>query len=591
MNTLSAFQLLPPHIVDKIVDHVVGSSRVSYNNIYHPNDDFRVLQMPLLWVCHNFRDFVFKRFCKFYALNLHELQDKAVVTCQLWPKLLEKVDHARNHFAKELTISLSVWDIYSGESLKQLSSGLHVGCAFPSVRKLLFRLITDDGFRELHEIVLEVFNNGVLELCHFKSFKSSNGKFPPNTAANIAAFVRRIKEMAPMVNEVHVGDVIDRREQSQRQNAYCVDLVRQLYGAFDMTIISGADEPVFGSMDLELVCNLVRLDCWAYDNADIILSLVRQNARTLQTIEILVYIDTDFTSLFRNPDDGAYLEFPCLRELELISYEKLEASQLSTHKGAVPFPRLQNLTLLMVYPFGDDVLFRGNAATLEYVKVVPCTQLVEVVKRYKVLTSTSHPKIRCVSFDLLPESPYPSPMAFVSDNEYLRFALSIAPGASVREIPDLHWSSMDIPSALSMLGGLVSVKVLSLPDVRMSIWDVITLIKSLPLLSDLRTMNPTLGELPQGVKKKRLPDYVRSTYAPMGGVFWCWHISIYNADYKEMATCVLLLALVFPNFGYGNVRDGYREPFMEAMKKKINKRAFRQDAPRLRRLLFNGRQE
>ncbi|KAJ2469195.1 hypothetical protein GGI03_000512, partial [Coemansia sp. RSA 2337] len=364
MNNLSAFQLLPPHIVDKIVDHVVGSSRVCYDGFYHPNDDFRVLQMPLLWVCHNFRDFVFKRFSKFYALNLHEVWDKPAVTCKLWPKLLEKVDHARNHFSKELTITLSVWDIYLGESLKQLSSGLHVGCAFPSVRKLSFHLITNDGFREPHEIVLEVVNNGVPKLCHVRFFKSTNGKFPPNTAANIAAFVRRIKEMAPMVNEVHVMNDIKRRELSQRQNAHFVDLVRQLYGVFDMTIISGADEPVLGSMDLELVRNLVRLDCWAHDNADIILSLVRQNARTLQTIEILVYIDTDFTSLFRNPDDGAYLEFPCLCELKLISFEKLEASQLSIHKGAVPFPRLRNLTLLMVYPFGDDVLFRGNAATL-----------------------------------------------------------------------------------------------------------------------------------------------------------------------------------------------------------------------------------
>ncbi|KAJ2352736.1 hypothetical protein GGH92_001089, partial [Coemansia sp. RSA 2673] len=228
MNNLAAVQLLPPHIVRKIVDHVAGSSRVYYDGVRNEHDVYSELQMPLLWVCHNFRDFVFKRYCKFYALNLHEVWDKAVVTCQLWPKRLEKVDHARNHFAKELTISLGSCDIYSGKSLKQLSSGLHVGCAFPSVRKLSFHFITDD----------------VVDM--------ARDEFPPDSTANIAEFFGRIKEMAPMVKEVRVVNDRELDYLFQRQGAQFMNLVQQLFGVVETTVISDASPLLLSFMDLEL---------------------------------------------------------------------------------------------------------------------------------------------------------------------------------------------------------------------------------------------------------------------------------------------------------------------------------------------------
>ncbi|KAJ2040113.1 hypothetical protein GGI03_000901 [Coemansia sp. RSA 2337] len=560
MNTLSAFQLLPPHIVRKIVDHVAGSSRVYYDGVRNEHDVHSELQMPLLWVCHNLRDFVFKRFCKFYALNLHEVWDKAVVTCQLWPKRLEKVDHARNHFAKELTISLGSCDIYSGKSLKQLSSGLHVGCAFPSVRKLSFHFITDD----------------VVDM--------ARDEFPPDSTANIAEFFGRIKEMAPMVKEVRVVNDRELDYLFQRQGAQFMNLVQQLFGVVETTVISDASPLLLSFMDLELARNLVCFDFWMDRNADEILSLIRQNAQTLQTLGIVVYIDTDFTSLFRIPDDGGYLAYPCLHTLKLVSLEGLLSSQLSTRKGVVPFPRLRNLVLSMVYPFGDDVLFRGNATTLEYVKLMPRTQLVEVLKQYEVFTPTSHPRLQCVVFDKLSD---PLSYVFGSNDGYLQFVLSIASGASVRVIPNLYWYIKEVPYALSMLYNHVSIQVLSIPDVQMSIWDAIALIESLPLLSDLCAMAPTLGELTRCIKEDRLPDYVRETYGLKANRFRCWRITG-NCNHRELATCMLLLALVCPNFDYAAVDRGQRRHFMEVMEEMINEPGFRQDTPRLRRLLFNG---
>ncbi|KAJ2831404.1 hypothetical protein GGI24_001587 [Coemansia furcata] len=182
-----------------------------------------------------------------------------------------------------------------------------------------------------------------------------------------------------------------------------------------------------------------------------------------------------------------------------------------------------------------------------------------------------------------------SPQAIISADEYLQFALIIAPHASVRVMPDLAWPVQRIPSVLSTIGEYASIQVLSMQELVLTIWDAITIIKSLPLLSDLCTQAPTLGRLLLDVEDEDIRDYVLQTYAPMGERFRCWKVIIAgDIDFKMLATCMLLLALICPNFDYAAVDKDKREEFMEAMRNKINEPKFRQHTPRLQRLLFNG---
>ncbi|KAJ2831402.1 hypothetical protein GGI24_001585 [Coemansia furcata] len=154
---------------------------------------------------------------------------------------------------------------------------------------------------------------------------------------------------------------------------------------------------------------------------------------------------------------------------------------------------------------------------------------------------------------------------------------------------DLSWPVQMIPSVLSAIGEYASIQVLSMKDLVLKIWDAITLIKSLPLLSDLCTQAPTLGILPLDAEDEDLHDYVLRTYAPMGERFRCWKAIIAgDIDFKMLATCMLLLALICPNFDYAAVDKDKREQLMDALKKKIEESGFRQHAPRLRRLLFDG---
>ncbi|KAJ2571840.1 hypothetical protein GGH95_004143 [Coemansia sp. RSA 1836] len=238
------------------------------------------------------------------------------------------------------------------------------------------------------------------------------------------------------------------------------------------------------------------------------------------------------------------------------------------------------------YPFGDDVLFHGNAATLEYLKIELDPEMVAILKRHKVFAHTSHPKLQCVNINLRFSD---APGAFATASEYMQFALSIAPRASVLAIPYLSSFGGRLTTELDILGGHDSIQFLSLYSATLPFWDVVNLVKSLPLLSDLETGEPVLDKSPQGVTLAQLPEYARSTYAPMGKRFRCWHITFSpSTRLDNLATCVLVLALICPNFDYTAVDRSHREQFMQEMKKQIAEPWFSPDAPRLRRLLFNG---
>ncbi|KAJ2259361.1 hypothetical protein GGI01_003705 [Coemansia sp. RSA 376] len=105
--------------------------------------------------------------------------------------------------------------------------------------------------------------------------------------------------------------------------------------------------------------------------------------------------------------------------------------------------------------------------------------------------------------------------------------LDIAPGAAVRGISNWYLDQAP-PPVLSLLNRHASIQVLALPALRLSLWDAMTLIQSLPLLSDLHAQAPTLDPMPAGVTKRILVNYVCSNYSPTGKRFRCWHFGCVN---------------------------------------------------------------
>ncbi|KAJ2239985.1 hypothetical protein GGI13_007825 [Coemansia sp. RSA 455] len=251
--------------------------------------------------------------------------------------------------------------------------------------------------------------------------------------------------------------------------------------------------------------------------------------------------------------------------------------------GAVPFPNLRRLITGGGYPFGDDlVLFKGNAATLEALKLTLTRELVATLLRRNIFTPTSHPKLQCVMFEL--------PERITSlDHIYcpgiIRLMMDIAPGAAVREISKWYLDN-EPPHVLSLFGNHTSLRILALPNLRLSIWNAMALIKSLPLLSDLHAEAPTLDPMPSGVNRRDVVAYVSSNYPPIGARLQCWHIENNRVEYSEEEVVpFLLLALVCPNFDHILVVFYMREMLAKQLEKAIHKTTPRKHAARWRRLV------
>ncbi|KAJ2871237.1 hypothetical protein GGH93_004969 [Coemansia aciculifera] len=199
--------------------------------------------------------------------------------------------------------------------------------------------------------------------------------------------------------------------------------------------------------------------------------------------------------------DGGYVQYPCLQSFKLCGPQGLGESQRPVFPDAVPFPSLRRLHIGYVYPFGDDTMFRGNAATLDSLILSPSPGTLRILREYRVFTLVSHPSMHYVRVELNFDS---EPNFFGTNTEYMQFVLSIGPSAPVRTVFD-RLNNPAMQSILSVLGEYTSIQVLKLGLLRLSLWEVIALVKSLPLLSDLYTSIPAIEQWPTGAPSTNDP--------------------------------------------------------------------------------------
>ncbi|KAJ2074086.1 hypothetical protein GGH13_001556 [Coemansia sp. S155-1] len=551
MNSLSPLQIVPLHIAQIIVNYVAESSSVVSSGVLVNSKEYRSLLKPLLWVCSNFRAI---------AYPLYFCQAKLELSSTSNDVKYSQVDslglgYPSHHLAKEIVIEVSDQAVYSGEALKLLSQEPYDGCAFPLARTLTFAIVTDE----------DEGGDGMSSLAV--------------AAATISVFVQRVKRMAPVATKIGVRPSGFARPHYVTGHLFGI-LVSQLFQLVSIVeYISYFDSHVPVVLQLDSIRNLSHIRYAFESSVDQLIQLARLNAPTLQSLTIESETDIDVSGLLRD-DYGNYVTYPHLLLLKLWDLGAHVAPQRLAFKGAVPFPSLRVLRMWLSHSFEDDTFFRGNALTLESLEIRLGDSIIQAIRRHNVFTPGSHPKLRHVGVEYL-DGIQPDCLATIA--EAIEFELSIGPKATVRDIGGLP-SSIVMATFISSLGKHTCIQVLTLPHLSPVLWDVITLIKALPLLSDLHTMSPRIGSMPAGITHDDLPSFMISTFAPMGEKFRCWHLNIYNrGSFAVEAQCVLLLALVCPN--YAAAAPSVHSTLMDKMEETIASAMFKQYAPRLRRLL------
>ncbi|KAJ2445201.1 hypothetical protein GGF42_006072 [Coemansia sp. RSA 2424] len=294
--------------------------------------------------------------------------------------------HPMYHLARALDVSLGLWSIYTGQALRLLSSAPYEGCAFPLVRSISIDIAADANDSDNSW-------DGSVDDYLVDKYKT----YPPDTAANIAAFVLRLEEIMPAISKVEMSHSNAVERLLKHHDTHLMDVAQRLFNIVEPpTVLAYSRNGFTGYLDLEPVDSLVRLDCHAHNGQGVFLPLIRRSAQSLQMLDLRVSNVPDISGLIRDPDSGGYVEYSRLQKLRIRMDRDTNASQKLVFDDAVPFPRLRRLHIDQGCPFDDDVLFRGNSSLLESFSVTLLPATVAMLKSYNVFTPTSHPNLQCV---------------------------------------------------------------------------------------------------------------------------------------------------------------------------------------------------
>ncbi|KAJ2346225.1 hypothetical protein GGH92_003702 [Coemansia sp. RSA 2673] len=312
-------------------------------------------------------------------------------------------------------IELDERDIYSGEALRMLTNAPYEGCAFPLVRKITFLIFMDvtDKDYENH-LRNQIYKRRMMSQTSpsigiYDSYSSDgDDAIRPNVdkttdpsvlEANISAFVQRIEQMAPRVDDIEV---------MPRPLDYSQE-PRHLFGSLVTQLFQLAKRITYGDM-----------------STSVPVTLQPNHICELAHISFDIDIDIDvelnpFVQLAQQPG-GGYLVYPRLLTLKLLGIHRIREKEYPAFPGAVPFPNLRHLYMEICYPFSDDTLFRGNSATLEYLNMELDHHSCPVLYEFNVFSPGSHPKLWCVDVTLS-EDVMPDPDADTADS--LEYVLNI----------------------------------------------------------------------------------------------------------------------------------------------------------------------
>ncbi|KAJ2459851.1 hypothetical protein GGF42_001212 [Coemansia sp. RSA 2424] len=548
-----------------IVDQVASYSRLTFDGLKTDKLGNPALLLPLLWTCHNLRDVVYGRLCSHYNHHLNADTRNLFVCWPGWPSGLDKRSHAAHRLVRRLTLKLDLQYICSGKALQLLSREPFGNDLFPKTRVVKFYLYW------LEDAIDQQLGAADHLSC---------------AEANICAFVQRVKQLAPMVSDIIVKPQFEPFIHEGNTAHLFSSLISQLF-----QLASRAGYEAFGPYipmppQLKTLPNLTRItyddEFYGRDVDGQFVQMVRRSAQTLQYLVIRARDIEDAHGLVQD-DDGRCIAYPCLVTLKLEQREFFSTVPLPVTSGAIPFPSLRHLSIGDLYPFGDDTPFRGNAATLEYLHIMPRRETCDILHRFSVFTPTSHPKLQCVSTPELLDNARPD---FQSLNDLVQFVLSIAPNAAVLDI-GITGTVDDTFHAFDVLKNHANIQVLFLSTMNLSLSLVVSLIEWLPLLSDLHCLTVDPDPLYHNVSPDEILAYTQSLNGVKNKRFRYWRLFSENRYYCYPAVvCVLAVSSICPNFTHIAFPNDKHNRFMAALEEAIKSGKYKQFEPRLRRLLF-----
>lgn len=287
-----------------------------------------------------------------------------------WPSNSKKPKlQAAIPYVKHLTISAVDWsELLKGKIAQTINKRKYKNLVFPSA----------------HMLTINVNGSMVSE-----AVKAGYGR---EHLVDLAKFV---KHLVPSVCEIRVGyRPPPVGPVSETGTLMLLPLLQQLYTT--VTVVRFVHDSTIPATSLDNFpsLKLTHVDCRLYRGSESLVRLIKQNSGSLVRLNFRHILPHYLTMIV---EDVTYKHLHVLN-IDTSDPGKNQRPGLFP-SNVVPFPRLQRLSVDPVYPYDDDVLFRGNHNTLEQLCVPFTSYTMAIFAKYQVFDQQRYGRLKLIKVD------------------------------------------------------------------------------------------------------------------------------------------------------------------------------------------------
>ncbi|KAJ2054454.1 hypothetical protein GGI03_004881 [Coemansia sp. RSA 2337] len=401
------------------------------------------------------------------------------------------------------------------------------------------------------------------------------------SADNIRKFVACIKGMLPYVQSI---DIVCKGNYCYQEALACQRFERWLgmYFSPETTLRVYRSKMILPSNLVPAVSVAITNigHIWKNDN-EATLEYIHRLAPMLQTLAI-TYKTVNRTEKLFIDSNNELVVYPKLQSLTFTTWEQEKIRYRPVVENLVPFPKLKKLHINMEYPFGDDLLFRGNCETLEQLHIELDIQTIVMLKKYNVFTGNKFKRLLNISAECNTHRVGGDPFAsfvftnFVAGMSSANQALSFDDGSAMKYSV----------SNLTMCSDLARIMSLNLKNANLTLSQVIVLLHKMTLLTELKCEFAGLGSEYDRIPLEDRPN--RARLSCVNGSKHFKHMTLlgYLVDMRNVAECAILLALACPKLANFSILESLKLEFNSEITRALEVEPYSLYADSVQHLLF-----
>ncbi|KAJ1880270.1 hypothetical protein H4R99_003923 [Coemansia sp. RSA 1722] len=551
---ISHFQSLPWVLMKSILEYVACDQSSAQQS------SAQVTAVALLSTCHSWRAFVISSLCSEYNISIDRSYNAVTATLPRWPKQMRAPSLPSTGLVKKLRVSVVQWcSVINGSALEIFA------CSELSKTKFL----------AAHTLAVSVVDVAGIINCSTEEVDRAI-EFTKDLS-------RLIRSMVPGVRQVDIS----------WPNLYHVGLKKALLGFMNnatgllYTGVRRVSFTEYGGLELPSTIqpsgqtDITHLSFRSSLSASRFTGLARACSRSL--VELVIHeFPKDPTGLLYDENNTSVV-YSSLQKLYIAQAIGIQGLVLPKTQNVTHFPRLRSLEINCQYPFGDDVLLRNNADTIEHICIPLDREFMHMNAKSNIFTPDKFKHLR--SIKLL--NYYGAQEMSQDDIDSIdRFVFSVSRSAAGKNLQIVRWGGLSDRKRL--LYGLTHNQKLSnlrTVELSQSIFDfseIIAILKAIPYLQRLWFSLDNNKHSVDGVVIPKLPSHLVKTHFPVGK-----HLNSVTFDkeskasVKQMAEAAMMLVLVSPSLVLSSVYTGKYTGFYSAIGCAMAKDPFKKFAHRL----------